>query len=117
VNTLSTTLRYEIWIFLLGLVAVISYRLLTGRINMKSLLSDKSTRRQFSPARLQLLLFTLGGALYYLILIIENKRQGRFPDIPNEFLLLMSGSHTFYLGSKLMPLLASVFGHESLRKK
>lgn len=109
-NALSTALRYEIWFLLLGLVAVVLYQMVTGRINTKGLLNDTSGNRGFSPGRLQLLIFTLGGALYYLMLAFDRKGPAKLPELPTEFLLAMGGSHLFYLGGKLFSVLAERFG-------
>ena len=116
-NALATVLRYEIWILLTVLVAVLTYRLLTGRINTRGLLQDKMTGRAFSPGRLQMLIVTIGGALYYLVLVLSNPRVGEFPEVPKELLVALGGSHAFYLGGKLSLLLMQVFGLSSPRNK
>jgi hypothetical protein len=48
----------------------------------------------------QLLVFTVMGAGYYLMLAIEQAPNGSLPDIPGEALLLVGGSQVVYLGGK-----------------
>lgn len=94
------TLQIELWVFLLALAVMIGYRMLTGTINTKGLLSAKGDHLEFSPARLQLLLATLAVAVYYIGEILVSSPLGGFPTIPNEMLFVLGGSHALYLGSK-----------------
>ena len=112
-NSLSTFLRYEIWIFLTVLAAVVTYRLLVGTINTRGLIRDKITGRAISPGRLQLLVMTVGGALYYLSLVLSNTKVGEFPEVPKELLLTLGGSHAFYLAGKFSSMIMQVFGLSS----
>lgn len=112
-STLSEVLRYEMLFLLMGLIVLVAYRLLTQQINTKGLLLDKTSGRAFSPGRLQLLIVTLGIAIYYTLMVFDAEEVGRFPDLPDEFLLALGGSHVFYLGGKLYGLLASRLGFAS----
>jgi hypothetical protein len=114
-NTFATVLRYEIWILLTVLAAVVTYQFLTGRINTRGLLRDKMGGRALSPGRLQLLMATIGGALYYLLLMLSNEKPDEFPEVPSWLLLGLGGSHAFYLGGKLSALLRQVLGLSSPR--
>lgn len=116
-NALTTVLRYEIWIFLTVLAAVIAYQLLTGMINTRGLLRDKMTGRALSPGRLQLLIATTGGALYYLLLMFSNEKPGEFPEIPSALVMILGGSNAFYLGGKLSALLRLKLGTSLSRKE
>jgi hypothetical protein len=97
--TLMTVVRYEIIFLLAGLGAVVGYQIITGRINTKGLLFE--TRDVgFSPARLQLLMFTFGVAFYVLGKVLA---LGAFPEIDPNVLVVLGGSHALYLGAKALP--------------
>ena len=105
-NTLSLVLRVEIWLLLGGLTVVITYQLLTGKINTSGMLTTKAGARNFSPARLQLMVITLAIAAYYLFLGLSDRHAKTLPELPNEMMLLLGGSHVAYLGGKLYAMLA-----------
>ena len=92
-------IRFEVWLILGGLALVVAYKMLTGAINMRGLLDDKVTGG-LSPGRVQLLVFTVTGAGYYLLLAMEQAASGSLPAIPEEVLLLLGGSHLVYMGGK-----------------
>jgi hypothetical protein len=96
--------RYELIVLVAAMVLSVTHRLLVGSINTKGLLQDKSESGGTSPARVQLLLLTGSVALYYLLLvlkILDTKSQAfKLPELPNELLLALGGSHTLYLGTK-----------------
>lgn len=98
---------FEVILFLGGLAAIIAYRLLTGGINTQYLLygKQKDGSRYFSPARVQLLLFTIGTAMFYLSGVLQKRNSGNLPDIPAETLALLGGSHAIYLGGKAYSML------------
>jgi hypothetical protein len=95
-------MKLEVLIFLGGLATVIAYRLLTGEINTKYLLygSKKGGAKYFSPERVQLLLFTLGTAMFYISNVLQNRTSGALPDVPPQTLALLAGSHGIYLAGK-----------------
>ena len=109
-ETLATALRYEMSILLLLLIGIIGYKLLVQQINVTGLLLDKTGGRVVSPGRLQMLVITLSIALYYMFLVLDAEDKGTFPDMPNEFLLALGGSHFIYLSGKLYGFLATRFG-------
>jgi hypothetical protein len=94
--------KLEVFVFLGGLAAIIANRLLTGQINTDYLLygKEKDGTRYFSPERVQLLLFTLGTATFYLNNVLQNRGSGVLPDVSTETLALLGGSHAIYLGGK-----------------
>lgn len=108
-NALATLMRYEIWFLLIGLVLIVGYQLVTRQINTRGLLDEDGGDR-FSPAQLQLLLFTIGGAFYYLMLVIDNPKPGTFPEVPNELVLILGGSHAFYHAGNLSSLVKQKLG-------
>jgi hypothetical protein len=97
VEVLATFLRFEIWFLLAGLMFVVAYQILTQRISTKGLLSDTQTGAP-SPARVQLLVVTLIGALFYILQAVGDPT--RLPEIPQELLLILTGSNAVYLGRK-----------------
>lgn len=105
--TLITFARYEIGFLLAALAAIVVYGLFTGRINTRGLLSDKAKNGvgSFSPARLQLLMFTLAVAAYVLSKVINSVANGvpEFPEIDPNMLVILGGSHALFLGAKSLP--------------
>ena len=119
--SIATLIRYEILLFLGALALIIFYQLLTGRINMRRLLFAKgraaaspSMQRRtnplierrtsgLSPSRIQLLVVSIGVAIYLLAEVIRDPSQ--FPEFPFGLLLLMAGSETIYLARKVNNLL------------
>lgn len=106
-NALSTVLRYELLFMLMAFILVISYRLLTRGINTDGMLRDKTNGRAVSAGRLQMLVVTLGIAIYYVMMVVQNKNSGSLPNMPNEFLMAMGGSHGIYLSGKVYGMLAN----------
>ena len=113
--SVSAILRYEVLLFLGALALIIFYQLLTGKINMRRLLFAKgrsaagpSTRRRtsgLSPSRIQLLIVSIGVAIYLLAAVVRD--PGEFTEIPTGLLVLVAGSQIVYLARKannLMPL-------------
>src|SRR5260370_31413068 len=94
--------QYEIGILLAAVLAVVAFQIITGRINTRGLLSEKTKNGLggVSPARVQLLLFTVAFAFYLLSEIVESHQ---FPTIDTKWLLIIGGSHSVYLGSKGLP--------------
>lgn len=107
-GSVTIVLQYEILFFLGALALVVFYQLLIGRINMRRLLFAKgraaagpSTGQNtngLSPSRIQLLIISIGVAIYLLAEVSRNPSQ--FPEIPTGLLLLMAGSETIYLARK-----------------
>jgi hypothetical protein len=104
--TLMMFARYEIGFLLAALMAVVVFQLLTGRIKTQGLVSEKPKTGVggVSPARVQLLLFTLAFAFYVLSQIVKSHQ---FPDIDTKWLLILAGSHSMFLGGKGLPQLLS----------
>ena len=96
---LASFARYEVEVLLAAFAGVVAYQFLTGRINTRGLLSEKTKAGLggVSPSRVQLLLFTSAMAFWVLS---EVMRLGRFPDIETKWLLILGGSHTVFLGGK-----------------
>lgn len=98
-TTLAIFVRYEITVILCAMTAIIVYQLLVGHINTRGLLSEKTSAGlgAVSPARVQLLLFSLTFAVYLLSEIVKTHQ---FPQINTKWLVLLGGSHSVFLGAK-----------------
>ncbi len=105
-QTLMKFTRYETEFLLGGLAAVVAFQIITRRINTKGLLSNKEKGGEgFSPARLQLLMFTFGVAFYVLGKVLSSIAAGTaaLPNIDPNLLVVLGGSHALYLGAKALP--------------
>jgi hypothetical protein len=116
----TNLISWEIQIFLLVLFGIVVIQLLTGQISTKNLLygrkndtgepivgtdglpkgRKKDDSIYFSPERVQLLLFTLGAAFYYLTQVLNNPNPGTFPPLPQSWPAVIGGSNAIYLGGK-----------------
>jgi hypothetical protein len=107
-SPLAWYVALEVVLFLGGFAAIIAYRLLTGGINTRYLFYGKRNdgTRYFSPERVQLLVFTLGTAIMYLLKVANSVKAGtppaqlQLPDIPTVTLAMLGGSHAIFLGGK-----------------
>jgi len=108
-DLLLELVRWEVLIFLVALAGLIVYQLLNGQINTQYLLygrtsaatsDDKNSNLYFSPERVQLLVATIGAALYYVMQTLTTAKSGHLPDIPDGWPALMGGSNAIYLGGK-----------------
>jgi hypothetical protein len=88
--------------FLIALAGAIFAQILSGRVNTKFLLhgTKKDGSRYFSPERVQLLLFTLWTAGSYFLSAAQKATSGMLPDVSQQTLMLLGGSHALYLGGK-----------------
>ena len=118
---ISQIIAWEVQLFLLALFGIVVMRLVTGQISTKNLLygrmndtgdpivgadglthgmKKKEDTLYFSPERVQLLLFTLGAAFYYLTQVLNNPNPGTFPPLPQSWPAVIGGSNAIYLGGK-----------------
>jgi hypothetical protein len=104
---LAKAAQLETIILLSGLMIVVACKLIAGDIHRSGLLTvSKDPRRpdapsEFSPARAQMLMATLLGAMYYIIQVINNRSADRLPDAPSALVGIIGGSHAIYLGGKV----------------
>ncbi len=103
---MATLLQWEFTLLLGGLAAIVFYQILTGGINTQGLLWEKDGKGNYSAGRVQLLFFTLIFALMYIGKVMQHPT--RFPDIPQDFLVILGASNTAYLGQKAFKLLRQV---------
>ncbi len=106
-ETIAIFVQLEIWFILGSLALIVGYQMLTGKINTTGLLDDKTDKQTagFSPARVQLLILTLFGAGYYLLLTVKDGYPTELPEIPQELLALVGGGNLVYLGAKVRSML------------
>lgn len=99
-ETLFTVQRYTMFFLLIILAVIVGYRLLNGTIITRGLLKDKQDQDggKFSPGRLQMLMATLLVAIYFVTQVLQTEK---LPELPQEFLLALGGSHLLYLGGKI----------------
>lgn len=102
---LSNFISLEIWLFLVSLASIVFYLILTGKINIKGLLLEKSQSPTYSWQKVQLLVITLVGVVFYLVEVKHSLSSGKLPQVSEELLLILGGSNVFYLGSKFYSLL------------
>lgn len=94
-------------VLLTALVAVVGVQFVTGRINTKGLVTDKSLDGpSLSPARAQLLASTLTIAALYAYRVVTTAGSGSLPDIPGAMLTFVGASHVTYIGGKALTLLS-----------
>ncbi len=90
-----------------GFLLLLAYGILAGSINTKGMLDDKGDGGA-SPARVQLCLLSLGGAFYYLMMVVNMVQAHAglpagplgLPEPPKELVALVLGSNTFYVAAK-----------------
>ena len=95
---------WEILFFLVALAATIVFQLLTRHINTDGLLRGKmgNAKGRLSPERVQLLVTTLGAAMYYVLQVSTATKAGTLtlPEIPQTWPAVVGGSNLLYLGGK-----------------
>lgn len=96
--SIISILHFEGLGFLYAAMVMVGYKMLTGRINLKGLLSQKgsSDPNQTSPERIQLLLATIAASTRYLGEVTQST-SGNLADISNDWLYLMAGSSGVYV--------------------
>lgn len=104
---LAKAARLETIILLAGLMIIVACKVIAGDINLSGLLTvskdptQSDAPSEFSPARAQMLMATLLGAMYYLIQVINNPSPDTLPDAPSTLVGVIGGSHAIYLVGKV----------------
>jgi len=108
-NNVSSFLINYMLFFLIALLGIIFYKMVTGSINTRNLLNDCTGK--FSPGRLQLLISVLFTGFYYIDIVINTKPLTKLPPLPPEMLYIFGGSSFIYLSGKIHStnLLKSIF--------
>lgn len=94
--------RWEAYLLIGGLFAIILYKILSGSIDLNGLLTGdrRDGSEFFSPGRAQLLAFTIMTAFNYLMEVVRSPSLQALPTIPHSTLAILAGSHLLYLGGK-----------------
>ncbi len=99
--TLPLLARYTALLLISGFALVVAWKLISGGIVTDGLLrTSEGGKRQSSPGRQQLLLFTIIAALQYLGTVWKNPSAESLPAPPQGMLAVLAGSQAVYLGGK-----------------
>lgn len=92
---------WEGYAFLVAVLGIVVLRVLTGGIRTRGLIEGTTSHgsRFVSAGRVQLLIMTTAAAVQYVGQAWSNPQK--LPDVPNNWLLFLAGSHVLYLGGKL----------------
>src|SRR5690349_19891563 len=99
---LLTIARWEAYLLIGGLFAIIFYKILTGSISLDGLFTGdrRDGSEFFSPGRVQLLVFTVVTGVNYLMQVATAPSLQALPTLPHTTLAILTGSHVLYLGGK-----------------
>lgn len=89
----------ELVVILYLLAAVVVFQLLTNRINLDGLFSNKDGSKELSIERIQLLIATIAAAGIYLQRLAAST-PGSLPDIDPQWLYLLGASNGLYVVRK-----------------
>jgi len=103
--------RWEVYLLVGGLFAIILYKIISGSIDLDGLVTGdrRDGSEFFSPGRLQLLVFTLVTAMNYLMQVARSPSLQALPTISHSTLAILTGSHALYLAGKARGLLLGTF--------
>lgn len=108
-GSIPDLLSIVILAWLAGLVLLIAYSMLTGRVMLAGLfttdIDNDGVADEFHPERVQLLLFSVFGIAAYVFSTMDAVAASTtaltvLPDIPDELLMILGASNTFYLSGK-----------------
>jgi len=92
-----------------GLAALIAFEFLRGRIWFQGLfttdIDGDGIADEFHPERVQLLIMSLFGIVGYAMMAMDAVHTSKtilttLPEIPDELLMMLGASNTFYLSGK-----------------
>jgi hypothetical protein len=95
--------------WLAGLALLIVFSMLSGRVMLAGLfttdIDNDGVADEFHPERVQLLLFSVFGIAAYVFSTMDAVAASKtaltvLPDIPDELLMILGASNTFYLSGK-----------------
>ena len=111
IESVAAILKVALLWWVGAMLVLVAYRCLTGGIRLGGLFEHRDTEGgalHFAPERVQLLLMFLFALAAYAKLGLEA--HGRLPDVPNELLLPLAGSHAIYLSGKARRMLFTTLG-------
>ncbi len=97
-------LRFELLLLLAAIAFIVFFKIATGEIVVRGLLTDKVSG-EFSLARLQLLVVTLGGVGAYAAIFFEDPtgafaRGGLLDEVSEGIAWVTGAGQATYLGAK-----------------
>jgi len=96
---LDRAIATEITLIIAALAGVVGYGLLTGRINLRGLLTDRAGGA-LNPSRIQMLVVTFGALVSYLGDVAAlPPHASELPPVSQTLLLILGGSHAVHLAS------------------
>ena len=95
--TLALIAGYAIVLFVGSLGLIIVWKIYTGKIDLRYLISEKQKNGPASLSRFQFLIFTFVVAMCFLVLTLES---GEFPKLEADVLALLGISGGSYIVSK-----------------
>ena len=100
-------LKFEFAALIGGFALVVAFQLLTGRINLRKMLSEKDGSERYSPVRVQLLVLTLSGLAFYSLKLADSTDMdgATLPQLPGELVAVLGGSNLLYLAGKYYAIL------------
>jgi hypothetical protein len=111
--TLAQFATVEITLILGIIAAVVTWQLLTGRINTTGLFSGPGEN---VGSNVQLLFVTIAAAGYYLMQVPLCAGPHTMPPVPNQLLILVAGSHGVFTGLRSLPVIGSLIRQEGNAK-
>jgi hypothetical protein len=84
--------------------AFVVVQMLRGRIPLAGLFEAKTDPAGTSALNLdrhQLLILSVGYAVYYVVQALHLEQGSAMPDVPSSVLYLLAGSQAVYLGGKI----------------
>lgn len=109
VGPIPDLLSVVLAVWLAGLAAVVLLAMLSGRVWLSGLFTSDidgdGVADEFHPERVQLLLMSIFGIAGYAIMTMNAVSASTaavkvLPDVPEELVMLLGASNTFYLSGK-----------------
>jgi hypothetical protein len=98
---LVLTFAVAMTIWLGGLLLVVAYNIVGGRISLRGLLTETLTGQMAAFSRPQMLFVSLAAAATYVGKAIEAiGTTNTFPPVPTELVAAVAGSQAVFIGGK-----------------